>query len=166
MIQPVYLICGVSGSGKSWVCRQLTDKFMYVPHDRCWTHEQSCGWVPGTEWKPEMKDAKEWRPGATNRQPPIVIKTAMIANRPVITEAPFGERLLREDLERAGIKVIPYFVIEKPEVVKARYEKRENKPIPKAAHSRAASIIDRALEWKAPWGTSEQILTKLKELPL
>ncbi len=29
----VYLLCGVSGAGKTWVCKQLLDKFDYVPHD-------------------------------------------------------------------------------------------------------------------------------------
>lgn len=29
----VYLVTGASGSGKSWVCSQLTDKFDYVEHD-------------------------------------------------------------------------------------------------------------------------------------
>lgn len=29
----VYMVCGVSGSGKSWVCNQLIDKFYYVSYD-------------------------------------------------------------------------------------------------------------------------------------
>lgn len=31
--QKVYLICGVSGSGKSWICEQLKDKFSYISYD-------------------------------------------------------------------------------------------------------------------------------------
>ena len=30
----VYLVSGVSGAGKSWVCEQLLDKFSYVSYDR------------------------------------------------------------------------------------------------------------------------------------
>lgn len=30
---PIYLIVGVPGSGKTWVCKQLTAKFDYLPHD-------------------------------------------------------------------------------------------------------------------------------------
>lgn len=30
----VYLVSGVSGSGKSWVCEQLLDKFTYVSYDK------------------------------------------------------------------------------------------------------------------------------------
>jgi group I intron endonuclease len=30
----VYLVCGVSGSGKSWVCEQFTDFVKYVPYDQ------------------------------------------------------------------------------------------------------------------------------------
>ncbi len=33
MAQKIYLVCGVPGSGKTWVCKQLTDKFQYVAHD-------------------------------------------------------------------------------------------------------------------------------------
>lgn len=29
----IYLVCGVPGSGKTWVCEQLTHKFHYIPHD-------------------------------------------------------------------------------------------------------------------------------------
>lgn len=137
-MKPVYLICGVPGSGKTWVCEQLKDKFTYVPHDMFLKTLSSA----------------------------VVGAAKLSTVKAVLTECPFGERLLREELEAVGCHVIPYFIVEKPEVIKARYEKRENRPLPKANHTRAASIIDRALEWKAPWGTSEQILTKLKELPL
>jgi len=112
-------------------------KFAYVPHDAYFnTHSE------------------------------VVIQTARLCKKPVITECPFGERLLRADLEKNGCKVIPYFVIEKPEVVKARYEKRESKPLPASAFTRASSIVNRALEWQAPMGTSQQILTKLEELKI
>lgn len=30
----VYMVCGASGSGKSWVCEQLIDKFTYVSYDK------------------------------------------------------------------------------------------------------------------------------------
>lgn len=34
MTKPVlYIVAGCSGSGKSWVCKQLTDKFDYVSYD-------------------------------------------------------------------------------------------------------------------------------------
>ena len=29
----LYLVCGCAGSGKSWVCKQLTDKFTYISQD-------------------------------------------------------------------------------------------------------------------------------------
>jgi hypothetical protein len=35
VVKPVvYLVSGISGSGKSWVCEQLLDKFTYVSYDR------------------------------------------------------------------------------------------------------------------------------------
>jgi hypothetical protein len=96
----------------------------------------------------------------------VIIETARHAKNPIITECPFAERILVEGLHQKLVKVIPYFVIERPEVVKARYEKRENKPISKSALTRASTILQRAIEWNAPYGTSQQILTKLQELSL
>jgi len=29
----LYIVAGCSGSGKSWVCKQLTDKFEYISYD-------------------------------------------------------------------------------------------------------------------------------------
>ncbi len=127
----VYLICGVSGSGKSWVCRQLAEKFFYIPHDN-------------------YKDTLV----TTCRH----LKTDL----PLITECPFGERLLREDFERHGFKVHPYFVIEAPELCAKRYQEREGKLIQASAYTRASTIIQRAIEWDAPYGTSSEVLIMLK----
>jgi hypothetical protein len=30
---PIYLLAGTPGSGKTWVCKQLEDKFDYLAHD-------------------------------------------------------------------------------------------------------------------------------------
>jgi hypothetical protein len=79
---------------------------------------------------------------------------------------PFAERKLREDLEHAGIKVVPVFVIEPPEVVAKRYYTREGKPLHKAAITRATSIRDRAGEWSAFGGTSDEVLEHLLKVKL
>lgn len=129
----VYLICGVSGSGKTWVCRQLAHKFNYIPHDE---HYRDILTAIG-----RAEDDK-----------------------PVITECPFGERILRGQLEREGYKVVPYFVVEDTRTVQDRYKAREKKDLPKAAATRSVTIIERAKEWKAPYGTSAEILDKLKRL--
>jgi len=137
MNKTIYLVCGVSGAGKTWVCSQLTDKFTYVPHDAFFD--------------------------SINR---ALVKASKSSDKPLITEVPFGERPLRESLERIGFEVKPVFVIEKPETVAARYMSREGKPIQKSAYSRAATISGRALEWKAKAGTSAEILRYLRDLSI
>lgn len=137
MKNTVYLICGVSGAGKTWVCTQLTDKFNYVPHDK---HFKNIVMA--------------------------LVDAGKASSKPLITECPFGERHMREMLERFGFNVQPVFVIEKAKVVAKRYLGREGKPISKAPLTRSASIIDRANEWKAKHGTSEEILKYLSELVL
>lgn len=130
--QPIYLICGVSGSGKTWVCKRLEDKFVYVPHDEHY-HDQDS----------------------------VLEKKAIEADKPLITESPFGERILKEKLERRGLKVIPYFVVTAPHTVAIQYFQREGKPLPKAAYTRASRIVDRAKEWKAFYGSSKEVLQEL-----
>lgn len=137
-MQYVILVCGVSGSGKTWVCEQLKDKFHYVPHD---LHYKNHAQVMFEEGKKTQK--------------------------PQITECPFGERVFRHDLiYKYNFTVLPYFVITPPDVVAKQYLEREGKPLPKAAYTRATSILDRAKDWKAPYGSSIEILEKLQKLEL
>jgi cytidylate kinase len=134
-MQPCYLICGVSGSGKSWVCRQLVTKFHYIPHDE------------------HYRDHVQ-----------VVHRAAVTEDKPIITECPFGERILRSQLEAFGVEIRPYFVIEHPAIIARRYYEREKKILPKAAETRASTILSRASEWRAPWGTSAEILQMLQRL--
>ncbi len=135
MIQKVYLICGVPGSGKTWVCEQLKYKFDYLPHDEHFENFESA-----------------------------ILMKAQKALKPVITECPFAERKIRERLEAWGVEVIPVFVVESAEVTRARFELRENKPFSKANMTRTSSIVGRAMEWSATYGTSTQILAYLRGL--
>lgn len=153
-MQPIYLVCGVSGSGKSWVCRQLIHKFNYIPHDKCWSHPTA---------KPSEGLDPKWGPkGSKDLHIPIIAAIAKTSLRPIVTECPFGESLVKRELESKGLKVIPIFVIEEPGIVAKRYQIREGKPLPQAAYTRASSILDRALEWRAFHGTSAQVLEHLK----
>lgn len=155
-MKPVYLVIGVSGCGKSWILRQLTDKFKYVAHDRCWSHPDA---------KPdEGLDPKWGPPGSKSTHLKEILDSSKASDKPVITEVPFAERELRTNIEAQGIRVIPIFVVEEPDVVQKRYETREKKPIPKAALSRAKTIVNRAKEWHAFYGTSDEVLKHLKDI--
>jgi gluconate kinase len=153
---PVYLVCGVSGSGKSWACRQVAHKFNYIPHDRCWVHPNR---------RPEEGLDPRWAPGAVSNHLEVLVAAAKTSQRPILTECPFAERDLREKLEAHGIRVVPFFVVEPPALVAQRYFAREKKPIPKAALTRATTIRERAIEWKAPAGSSDHILHLLQNIP-
>jgi predicted kinase len=130
----VIMLCGVPGSGKTWVIRQLGDKFHHVSHDDIPTREKLVRHC----------------------------YAAAAGPRPVIVDCPFAERLLRDELEAAGLHVVPVFIVEPPHVVAARYLKREGKPATKATITRAETIKDRAAEWGAQWGTSAEILDYLR----
>lgn len=140
MTQPIYLVCGCPGSGKSWACTQLTDKFEYVHHD---------GYI-------YLK-----QPGAYVK---AILERAATATRPLLCEAPFSVSETQAPLEAAGYKVIPIFIVEQPEVVAARYMKRENKPIPKGHLTRMQTYLKRAIEGGHYYGGSSQVLEYLKSV--
>jgi gluconate kinase len=154
-MQPIYLICGVPGAGKSWAARQLKDKFEYVAHDRCWTHPYL---TPGPEEDPKFPT------GAKSTHFDVLLDRARKGERPIVSECPFAERELVENLRRTGINVVPVFVIEEPHVVARRYFQREHKTIPPQNLTRAVSIKERAKEWRSFHGTSEEVLNHLKGL--
>lgn len=138
-VQPVYLVVGCPGSGKSWVCDQLKDQFHYVHHD---LYMDMTGPVYVHE----------------------IIKAATTSDKPVLAEAPFSISKTKDPLEAHGIKVIPVFIAEDPEVITDRYKNREKKPIPKGHLTRQNTYAQRAKLWKAFSGTSSEVLAHLKQV--
>ncbi len=131
----IYMVCGVPGSGKTWVCSQLLDKFEYISHDLY------------------LKDLVS-----------EIGSRSLRSLKPILIDCPFGERKLKESLEEVQLEVIPLFIVENPETVKLRYETREGKPFSKSNYTRCSTISDRAKEWNAIQGTSEFILSYLNTL--
>jgi gluconate kinase len=156
----VVLVIGVAGSGKSWACRKAAgSKFRYIAHDACWRHADA---------KPAKDknggDVKWGPPGSVSTHWESLVTASRRGSRPILTEAPFGETRLRERLEKAGVEVVPVFVIEKPGVISARYQAREGKMPPEGVMTRAAGLKTKADEWGAFAGTSDEVLEHLKGL--
>lgn len=148
MIQTVHMVCGVPGSGKSWVCEQLTEKFTYIKHD--------------DYIKPiHLKD---------DRLTPVekdfiaAIFSAATKEKPVLIDCPFAERELRGKIELMGLKVSPWFIIEPTDVVKSRYLAREGRELSRASVTRSVTIMNRVKEWDAPHGPAANVLAALKRL--
>ena len=139
-MQPIYLVVGVPGSGKSWCCEQLTEKFEYINHD---------GYI-------YLK-----RPGHYLK---VVLEKAKTAEKPLLIEAPFSVNETKDPLEKAGYNVIPVFIIEPEPVLRARYLKREKKLIPQGHITRMQTYAKRANEWKAFRGTSAEVYEYLKRV--
>lgn len=134
-MQKVYLVCGVPGSGKTWVCSQLQDRFTYVPNDD----------YIGGDYVKEL------------------YRAARSSEKPILGDCPFAERMVRDKLIGLGIDLVPVFIVEPAQVVKKRYEEREGKPCPTQHLTRAMNIKERAEIWRAPFGTSSEVLDILKE---
>jgi len=153
-MQPVVLVCGVAGAGKSWICRQLKDDYYYLPHDRCWSHPTAA---------PGIGDDVPWGPpGSKSTHFADVLAAAKNASKTVLTEVPFGERQLKEDLEAAGVTVQPVFVVEDEKVIRTRFMQREGSLPSKGVMTRLAGLQARAQNWRAFWGTSDEVLAYLR----
>lgn len=138
-MKTAYMVVGVPGSGKSWVCEQLTELFEYVHHDL----------YIGMAGQTYVK---------------AIIKASRTAEKPLLIEAPFSISEIKEPLEASGFRVIPVFILEHPAVVAARYRKREQKSIPPAHITRLRTYAERAKKWNSFSGTSKQVFEHLKKI--
>lgn len=136
-MQKIFLLCGVPGSGKTWVAMQLIHKFHYFEND---------DFIGRGDYGSEL------------------IKASRHSERPILATCPFAERELRDRLENSDIKVIPVFIVENAQLIKKRYEARDLKPIPSQHITRAINIKKRAEDWGAFNGTSEEVLKHLEGL--
>lgn len=136
--QSIYLLVGVPGVGKTWVCNQIAHKFEYVHHD---------GFI-------YLK-----QPGAYLN---AILEKAPSATKPLLIEAPFSISETKDPLEKAGYKVIPIFIIEHETILMDRYQKREKKPIPPGHLTRMKTYLSRAKDWGSFHGTSRQVMEYLK----
>lgn len=135
----IYLVVGSPCTGKTWVCKQLTKQFAYVPHDRYLA-------------KDNLRYLNAIR--ATSRH----------SLRPVLAEAPFSVSQLVDPLTDHGFTVVPVFIVEPAEVLQARYQAREGKPLPAGHLTRQNTYRDRAASLQAFIGTSDEVLEHLRHV--
>lgn len=140
--QPIYLLVGVPGSGKTYVTSRLGDKFILSHHDAWLGHAA---------------------------QPIVYVKETLklweTADRPVLAEAPFSVSAIKDPLEKAGAKVIPVIIYEDKQVLAERYKRdpnRDGKDIPKGHLTRMDTYKSRAAEYGAFVGNSSEVLEHLK----
>lgn len=132
--QPIYLLVGCPGSGKTWVVNQVKEKFKCV-----------------------LNDDYIGKPYVTH-----ILKESVGATKPLLIEAPFSISQVKDPLEQSGLKVVPLVILEKNSVVADRYLKREAKHIPVGHLTRMATYEKRAKENKWFSGTSAEVLEHLK----
>lgn len=139
--ETIYLVVGVPGSGKSWICEQLKDRFTYCHHD---------GYIGHIAHPEAYVDG--------------ILEAAKETEKPILAEAPFSVSAIKNPLEWHGHRVVPLYIIEDPSVVAARYQKREGKPIPKGHLTRMNTYAQRAKATKAFHGTSREVFERLVDV--
>lgn len=138
----IYLVIGVPGSGKSWVCEQLRHLFRYVRHDDY------------------MYIARKDDPGGGYLN--AIRRAAVESDKPLLIETPFSVSKLLEPLEADGHDVTPVFIIEREAVIAQRYRARDGKDIPRGHLTRLVTYAARADEYGAFKGTSTEVLAHLR----
>lgn len=136
-MKQIYLIAGVPGSGKSTVCNEVTHKFNYYPHD---SYKVKGTYVSA-----------------------ILEQSNTLDDKPILMETPFSVSELQEPLERAGYSIKLVYIIEAPEVLIERYERREGKPYPKGNLTRNETYRQRSSTAEFS-GTSIEVLNYLKSI--
>lgn len=136
----IYMVVGVPGSGKTWVLDKLGDKFDILRHD----------------------DFINKNP---NSYVNAIVHLSGISKKPIVIEAPFSVSQTIDPLERAGLEVIPVFIVEDEVTLMSRYRAREGRFLPKGHLTRQETYYSRARNGRHFYGTSEEVLKHLKELP-
>lgn len=135
----IFMVIGCPGSGKSWVCEQLRDRFDYVPHD---------DYAMGVK--------------STLLYVEAIIAMHRDARKPLLIETPFSVSQIKEPLEAKGFHITPVFIQEHPDVIRDRYRARGSGDLPAGHLSRQKTYAKRATEWQSFQGTSNEVLDFLK----
>jgi predicted kinase len=132
-LNPVTLVIGVPGSGKSWVCERLAgEEWRYIRHDDHY-----------------------------NDQAEAIAIAARDGDRRLLADVPFGERTLRDRLVGYGLSVTPVFILESEEVIRARLTARDG-AVREAWVTRLPGLVRRAADWGAFSGTAWEVLHHLR----
>ena len=131
------MVVGCPAAGKSWVCDQLASDFHYVHHDLF-------KGMHGAAYVAE------------------IIKQSATAQKPLLIEAPFSMREIKDPLIAAGFRVTTVFIQENDSVLRQRYRAREGREIPPGHLTRQKTYLERARLLRAFVGSSAQVLEHLR----
>ncbi len=133
----IYMVIGCPGSGKTWVCEKLSNKFTWVRHD-------------------------DYIGLGENAYVEAIVEAADSSLKPLLIEAPFSISSIVDPLKRFDFNIVPVFIQEDPQTIVDRYFSRENKEIPKGHLTRQKTYAERAKNWNAFVGSSLEVLNHLK----
>lgn len=134
-MKPIYLLVGSPGVGKTWVTSQLETHYQVMPHDA----------YIGKNYTQAVYEA------------------APKTSKSILIETPFSVSQIVEPLTKAGLEVIPMFIIENEAVHRERYETRSGKDLPKGHLTRTKTYLERAIAGKHFYGTAKQVLERLTD---
>lgn len=132
----IYLICGVPGSGKTWVLSQFKNTVHYDQHFN----------TPRKIYSDKIIKMQRLNPFID-----------------IVADCPLGISEIVSYIRAEGQDIEPVFIIAPPEVIATQYYRREGRPIPKQHLGRIATMVQRSKEYGSYCGTSDAVLQYLKE---
>lgn len=138
-MKKIYLLIGCPGSGKTWIANQVADIIHLQPDDYL-----------------QEKDPKK----------AYLLDIADCARRgfmPPLAEVPFSISEIKNPLEKDGFEIECVFIQETDDTIRKRYFDREGKDILQGHLTRQKTFLKRAHEYRAFFGTSNEVLEYLKK---
>lgn len=132
----IYLLAGVPASGKTWVCSQLSYKYLVIPHD---------------DYIGE------------NYIEAIIVANKK-SEKPILIETPFSVKTYVETFDALGYSIEVVYIVEDEEELKTRYHKRDGQLMDKGHVTRNHTYRQRAITELAFHGTSKQVLEYLRNV--
>ncbi len=132
----IYLVCGVPGSGKTWVLSHFKDTLHYDQHFN----------TPRKVYSDKIIKQQRLNPF-----------------KDVVADCPLGISEIVAYIRAEGQDIEPVFIINTPAIISQQYLKREGRPIPKQHLGRINTMITRAKQYGSYQGTSDAVLQYLKE---
>jgi len=136
-MQPVFLLCGPPGCGKTWISEQIQDRFNFVVHDE----------------------------HPIDVYPSALLNASRVSELPILGNAPFRCGVVIQYLRIRKVDCKAIYIVEPYDVVAQRFIKREGREKFSSWHQKNIRHQNKRAETQADFkGTADEVLEYMKEV--